>query len=84
MKYRKLPVEVEAVEFFCVDMDDKGGCYGTPREDDNGVEHLITIHGIRTLEGFMKIKNGDMIITGIEGEKYACRRDIFDKTYEPA
>ena len=37
---------------------------------------------IKTLEGLMQYKKGDAIITGIKGEKYACRRDIFDKTYD--
>lgn len=84
MKYRKKPVIVDAVEFQCPRMDAMGGCDGPVREDDIGVEHLITQHGIRTLEGFMRVGNGDMIITGVVGEKYACRRDIFDQTYEPA
>ena len=26
---------------------------------------------------------GDWIITGVNGEKYPCRPDIFEKTYEP-
>ena len=30
----------------------------------------------------MSYKKGDAIITGIKGEKYACRRDIFDQTYD--
>ena len=29
----------------------------------------------------MSYKKGDVIITGIKGEKYACRRDIFNQTY---
>ena len=29
----------------------------------------------------MSYKKGDAIITGVKGEKYACRRDIFDQTY---
>ena len=37
---------------------------------------------IKTLEGLMQYKKGDAIITGIKGERYACRRDIFDKTYD--
>ena len=36
---------------------------------------------IETLEGTMSYKKGDAIITGVKGEKYACRRDIFDQTY---
>lgn len=31
----------------------------------------------------MKANIGDYIITGINGEKYPCKLDIFKKTYEP-
>lgn len=37
---------------------------------------------IHTLEGDMLASPGDYIITGIRGEKYPCKPDIFDKTYE--
>ena len=37
---------------------------------------------IRTLEGDMKISNGDYIIKGVNGEFYPCKPDIFEKTYE--
>ena len=36
---------------------------------------------INTLEGLMQYKKGDAIITGVAGERYPCRRDIFDQTY---
>lgn len=37
---------------------------------------------IDTLEGKMLASPGDWIITGINGEKYPCKPDIFEKTYE--
>ena len=37
---------------------------------------------IETLEEIMSYKKGDAIITGVKGEKYVCRRDIFDQTYD--
>lgn len=37
---------------------------------------------IHTLEGDMKASVGDYIITGVNGEQYPCKPDIFDKTYE--
>lgn len=37
---------------------------------------------IPTLEGNMKASIGDWIITGINGEQYPCKPDIFEKTYE--
>lgn len=38
---------------------------------------------IETLEGVMHASIGDWIITGINGEQYPCKPDIFEKTYEP-
>lgn len=37
---------------------------------------------IVTLEGIMHASVGDYIITGVNGEKYPCKPDIFEKTYE--
>ena len=39
---------------------------------------------IETLEGTMHASVGDYIITGVNGEQYPCKPDIFAKTYEPA
>lgn len=38
---------------------------------------------IETLEGTMHASIGDYIITGVNGEQYPCKPDIFEKTYEP-
>ena len=37
---------------------------------------------ISTLEGTMKANPGDWIITGVKGEKYPCKPDIFEASYE--
>ncbi len=37
---------------------------------------------IPTLEGSMKMGRDDMLITGVKGEIYPCKRDIFEATYE--
>lgn len=37
---------------------------------------------IETLEGVHRADPGDWIITGVKGEQYPCKPDIFDKTYE--
>ena len=39
---------------------------------------------IPTLEGVMHAEAGDWIITGVQGEQYPCKPDIFLQTYEPA
>lgn len=40
----------------------------------------VTIH---TLEGDMVGNPGDWMITGVNGEQYPCKDDVFQKTYEP-
>ncbi len=37
---------------------------------------------IETLEGEMTARVGDWIITGVKGERYPCKDDIFQMTYE--
>lgn len=37
---------------------------------------------IQTLEGPMQASIGDFVIKGIHGEFYACKPDIFEKTYD--
>src|SRR3954453_16445358 len=42
-------------------------------------------HGwIDTLEGGHIVCPGDWIITGVKGEMYPCKPDIFEATYDPA
>lgn len=38
---------------------------------------------IHTLEGDMTAQPGDWILTGVKGEQYPCKPDIFQETYEP-
>lgn len=55
-------------------------------EDDKECEHCKDVmlnHGwIDTLEGGHIVCPGDWIITGIKGEHYPCKPDIFEATYE--
>lgn len=37
---------------------------------------------IKTLEGIMHANIGDYIITGVHGEQYPCKPDIFKEIYE--
>lgn len=70
-RYRKKSV-IEAEQFF---PDDKPWPEGV-EQCDNGTFR------IKTLEGYLKVSASDQIITGIRGERYPCRIDIFDDTYE--
>ena len=62
--------------------------YRHPSVPDNslceqcGKEHYV--HGwIDTLEQGHRVCPGDWIITGVKGERYPCKPDIFEATYEP-
>jgi hypothetical protein len=37
---------------------------------------------VETIEGTMCGKPGDYLMFGVNGEKYPCAKEIFDKTYE--
>lgn len=76
-KYRKKPIIVEAQQWY-FDVRIKG----VTREIDNTREYPQERFFIDTLEGKMEVKPGDWIITGIKGEKYPCKPDIFKITYE--
>lgn len=73
-RFRKKPVVIDAVRFTCVE------------SPPTGVERSAHEPGfwfIRTLEGRHIVSVGDWIITGVKGERYACKPDIFELTYEP-
>lgn len=45
---------------------------------------IFHFHGwIDTLEGGHSVCPGDWIITGVKGEYYPCKPDIFRETYDP-
>lgn len=37
---------------------------------------------IHTLEGTMSANKGDWVVTGIQGEQWAVKKDIFNQTYQ--
>lgn len=86
-KYRKKPVVVEAEQWFPgKNVEGVIPLSEAPlvnpiliKETGYPVEQLGYIH---TLEGGYIVSPGDWIITGVKGEKYACKPDVFEKTYE--
>lgn len=76
-KYRKKPVVIDA-EVYKEGMEDG---FKLAQIAPN-VRGITSKPYILTLEGDMIIDEGDYIITGIEGERYPCKPDIFHKTYE--
>lgn len=91
MKYRKKPVVIEAITF------DEFVQYGLAHSENivNGMPWLFEYKGhpifhkndecyiIPTLEGNHHFTPKDVLITGVKGEIYPCKIDIFELTYEP-
>lgn len=93
-KYRKKPVKIEAwqwtkdseaeqiIDWIETDSDqftewDEG--VAGPSGPDGEDWGLFVIH---TLEGDMEVAPFDYVICGVEGEFYACKPSIFNKSYE--
>jgi hypothetical protein len=90
-KYKKLPVEIEAISF------DEFVQYGLNAEGANIVngqplhfdykghpvtQENATVYLIPTKEGVMHFTPNDVLITGVQGEIYPCKKDIFLATYQ--
>lgn len=94
-KYRKKPVEIEAMQWpgrdgttfddWLTADDHRRVAIKVSGEDDD--PHLPFTEGdllIETLEGVMRAEPGDWVIRGVKGELYPCKPDIFEATYEAA
>lgn len=74
-KYKKKPVEVEAIKWTGTNREDVFQFVGDTCYFSEGLF-------IKTLEGDMFAHVGDYIIKGVQGEFYPCKPDIFEETYE--
>ena len=97
-QFRKKPVVITAITFDQLVAHGTVQCKAEGRQSNivNGMPwsfsyagHPITHENddcylIPTLEGTMKMGRDDMLITGVKGEIYPCKRDIFEATYDSA
>jgi hypothetical protein len=87
-KFRKKPIEIEAVEVGDV-IRDANHVWGNLPSWVRGAYDAGKILFLRdrveiiTLEGNMTASRGDWLIRGVKGEIYPCKPDIFAATYEP-
>lgn len=89
MRYKTKPVEIEAIQWTGLNLEEIKQFVGESLEYDildtawevgKGRPHIyIKIH---TLEGDMNASVGDYIIKGLRGEFYPCKPDVFEKKYE--
>lgn len=91
MKYRKLPVEIDAWHWlFNPDQEmapqwvtDALNAWPSTGSIKFEPDHLEGPRiSIATLEGIMIARPGDYIIKDIANELYSCKQDIFEATYE--
>ena len=73
-RYVKNQLEVEAVRWF--KHGDHPAVMADPSDDSIGY--------VDTPEGRLRVERGDWIITGIAGETYPCKSDVFGQLYRPA
>lgn len=82
-RYRKLPVEIEAIQFTGENVEEIWGAFGAagiygPTEKNPDYLILTTVHGDEA-----PARAGDWIIPdGKPGTFYPCKPDIFAATYE--
>jgi hypothetical protein len=96
-KFRKKPVEIEAVQWTGLEADLEQVFALVPKKPDgsfdlpsDGVHVHVGIGfvpplgelSIPTLEGVMTAKPGDWIVRGVKNEIYPCKPDIFALTYD--
>ena len=74
--FRKKPVVIEAVQFL------KYGDHPAVEIDPRSPTRYA-IHTLENTEIKHEVTLGDWIITGVKGEVYPCKPDIFEATYEP-
>jgi len=83
MQYRKKSIIVEAEQFdMCVHKYPDGVLKRYLDGEPTKMKGSRVEFYISTLEGDMIVNQGDWIITGVNGEKYPCKPDIFEKTYD--
>lgn len=91
MKYRKKPVEIEALQWTGQNHREMFNFLGgedTEYMTASGVNFYIDFNKIegglviKTLEGEHIATIGDYIIKGIKGEYYPCKEDVFNLTYD--
>jgi len=77
MKFRKKPIVVDAVQV-AIEWFTNPALAPSRVVVDPGRGAVL----VKTSEGVMKAVVGDWIISGIKGEKYPIKDDIFRQTYE--
>mgnify|MGYP003409105752 FL=1 len=98
MRYRKKPVEVEAIQVTRENVKEVANWCGgrvvslsssRDPQDEYVALDIPTLEGVMRAETFHqstwrggRYHGGDYVIRGVQGEFYPCTPDIFEETYE--
>jgi hypothetical protein len=96
MRYRKKPIEIEAVQFIKSDTHEIEECFSEFPDwlrvslKEGVVDFLILASPnrislrftVKTIEGEMELSLNNWLIRGVKGELYPCNDEIFKMTYE--
>jgi hypothetical protein len=80
-KFRKKPVVIEAVQWHNHG-DHPAVVPYDPTVSGKTIKGIGPYGWVKTLEGGHIVSPGDWIITGVKGEHYPCKPDIFAATYD--
>jgi len=91
-RYRKKPVEIDAVQMTADLIEDELRHAPTWVREAHEGERVVPGFGgpsahffsVETDEGDMRGDAGDWLIRGVEGELYPCRDSVFRATYDAA
>jgi hypothetical protein len=81
VKFRKRPVEIEAIQYTGTNIGELWSAFGSEKIIYGSTELDPNIY-IDTLEGRMTCTPGWWVIRGVKGELYPCEPEIFYSTYE--
>lgn len=94
MKYRKRPVEIEAIQWTGNELSTKRIKKFVGVRPDNGEDRFLVVAEMsgspdgeayvwdEVQETWVRVNKNDFIIEGIRGEFYPCEEEIFYLTYE--
>lgn len=95
-KYRKKPVEIEAIQFTGKNFPTVNRFVGKTFQDEDGDWHwgftpyaeihnpdVVAVVWDKLHETWVGVKAGQFIIKGLKGEFYPCDEEVFHETYDP-
>lgn len=87
--FRKKPIDVEAIQWTGGNLPQMQAFtslqFSEIPEADRGVEPELTAEVFDKLHStWVKLRTGDWILKGTQGEFYPCARAVFESTYAPS